>query len=98
MKFRVRKSDGVTHAFWANEDEATRLIRAGLARSYGTGRRIRGLVLKCDVDQAGTLLYGALKSGGSRRGFFREHIADRFYIFQHSAPLSAAQLHLALAA
>ena len=83
MRFRVRKADGVTHALWATEAEASQLIRAGLASTYGSRRKVHGLVLRCNEAEAGTLLYGAGNSA-SRRGVHREHVAQKFYIWQHT--------------
>ena len=96
IRYRVRRSDGVTHAFWANEAEAAQLVREGLAVTFGTRRRIAGLRLKCEAIEARTALFGSPRTPGC--GVHREHVAKSFYIYQHSRPASAASEHLRLAA
>jgi hypothetical protein len=96
MKYRVKRQDGGL-AFWATAAEAEQLVRAGLARTYGTRKRVIGLQLTCTVEHAGSQVFGVTRSSASRRGFFREHIAERFYIFQPLAVLSPAAVAIAQA-
>jgi hypothetical protein len=97
MKYRVLNSAGA-HAFFATEDELAKLVRAGFGRTFGTRRNVRGMKLTATVADAGALLFGNT-GAASRLGTFREHIANRFYIFQHRQPTTpGAAAHLALAA
>lgn len=97
MKFKVLNADR-SHAFWASETDARSLIRAGLAKTYGTRRRALGLILNCPAGQAGAYLFGPGLRPATRRTVIREHVAQSYYIYQHApAPRSAAAAHLALA-
>ena len=96
IRYRVRKSDGVAHAFWASAIEAAQLVREGLAKTFGTRHRIAGLRLTCESIEARTALFGSAKTSG--RGVHREHIAESFYIYQHTRVASPAADHLRLAA
>ena len=86
-KLRAQKADG-SHAFWLNQTEAADLVRAGLARTFGTKHRVVGLRLLCSAAEAGAALYGSGRPPVARNGIVREHVAERFYIYQH-APVAA---------
>jgi hypothetical protein len=84
-KVRVLSAEN-RHAFWASRDEALHLVRGGHARSYGTRKRMLGVILSISEADAGAVLYG--KDAGRPAVFQshagnvgREHVADKWYVW-----------------
>jgi len=75
------------HAWWSSREEALRLVRAGHARSYGTHKRMLGVILLVSEAQAGTFLFGldavhpAIFHGCAGGDVVREHIAHKWYVW-----------------
>lgn len=85
-RFRVIDQER-RHYRWIDAAGALHMIRGGLARSFGPGESVLGLILVVPRAVAtaggwGKPIHTAHSYG--RRTVVREHVAERFYVYQHS--------------
>lgn len=84
-RYRVIDLEGLPFR-WVDADGLRRLINLGVAKVYGTRRVIHGLRLTVTREEALSKSEGRrvlTKPRNVSGATYREHVGERWYIFQH---------------